>query len=96
VALTLGPYDYWIAGRRARAAAGLWNVLPPDDQSAAERQARLLWDVPLLRPEIPALLRTADGAHLLAQAMGNDPQNVREINRWLSDELRTWQRAAQP
>ena len=88
MALVLGPYDYWIAGRRARAGAALWNDLSPDDQRAVENQARLLWETPGLRTNLLTLLRVKNGPYVLTRAMGNDSQKIRTLNRWISQAER--------
>jgi len=95
-ALTLGPFDYWIAGRRARACAALWNVLGASDRDACGSQARLLWDNPILRPQIVRLLQTREGAQFLLRAIDNDPQQIRDINRFLSGARRNQESAALP
>ncbi len=84
LALTLGPYDYWIAGRRAGDAAVLWNFLSVDDRRQAERQARLLWDEPVLRRGAVAFVLTQGGAALMARALANEPAEIRALNRRVS------------
>ena len=81
LALILGPYDYWVAGRRARLAATLWNELSPDDQKASLAQAALLWEIKSLRGEIPGLIQTPGGVALLTRAL--TPEDVRALNRWM-------------
>jgi hypothetical protein len=96
LALTLGPFDYWIAGRRAQACGALWNILSSGDQDACEKQARLLWDAPELRPQIVSLVQTRGGSQLLARAIGNDSQQIRDINRFLSAARREQESGTAP
>jgi tetratricopeptide (TPR) repeat protein len=96
LALTLGPFDYWVAGRRARACAALWNVLGAIDRDACENQARLLWDASDLRPQLIPLVQTQEGVQLLTRAVDNDPQQVRDINRFLSGVRREQESAVSP
>jgi cytochrome c-type biogenesis protein CcmH/NrfG len=90
-ALLLSPFDYWIAGRRARVAAMLFGDLDHDTRSSALRQAELLWDTPSLRTQIPMLLRTPGGGDLISQALGDDPRDLRALNRWLAADRRRQQ-----
>jgi tetratricopeptide (TPR) repeat protein len=93
LALTLGPYDYWIAERRARLAATLFDELQPEDQRAAETQARLLWETDSLRPAIPTLVQSQQGARLMTRALQDEPDQVRLLNRWLATLRRSQQQA---
>ncbi len=93
-ALLLSPFDYWIAGRRARVSAALFDDLDSDTRASAERQAELLWETPALRHEISAFLRAPGGGRLMAAAVGSDRQTVRALNRWLADEHRKEEGAA--
>jgi hypothetical protein len=96
LALILGPFDYWVAGRRARACAILWSTLNASDRLACENQTRLLWEVPALRPQILPLVQTQSGGQLFIRAIDNDPQNIRDINRFLSNARREQESAVSP
>lgn len=88
LALSLGSYDYWLAGRRAGDAVILWDALDPADKSAALNQLRLLWDEPLLRSEIMPLLTLQGGPALMTRALAGSPDDVRALNRWISESRR--------
>jgi hypothetical protein len=85
-ALLLAPRDFWVAGARARAAAKLWSVLDSDTRAMALTQTQLLWNEPLLRPELRKLLSASDGAALVTRAFDQD--DIRTINRWVAREQR--------
>jgi len=86
--LLLGPYEYFLLAKRAREAASLWKLLPPDSENAALAQARHLWTESLLNGEIPPLLRINGGPELVARAFHDDPDDLRALNRWLAAERR--------
>jgi hypothetical protein len=86
--LLLGPYEYYVMAKRARAAAQLWDVLPSDGSSAALDQARRLWTESALNHEIPALLIVKGGPELITRAFHDDPEDLRALNRWLAAERR--------
>ena len=88
LALSLAPHDYWLAGRRARDAAGLWDVLPESAQRQALDEARLLWEEPALRKQIAPLLAAKGGPALMTRALADNPEDIRALNRWLSAETR--------
>lgn len=88
---TLAPYDYWIAGDRAQRAAKLWPRLNSYDRASALRQVILLWEEPLLRPQIADLLQTPEGLALLTRAFAGRPDELRELNRWVGAQLRRYQ-----
>jgi hypothetical protein len=83
-AMTLGPYDYWLAAARAEDAAAWWDVLDDDTRAAALRQTRLLWSEPGLRPGLLRLLSTRRGAALVQRTFAADPDDLRALNRWVS------------
>jgi hypothetical protein len=83
-ALTLAPYDYWVAEKRARLAAQLWVSLDPDSQDAAIRQVRLMWSEPQLRPQLVDLAVSREGAALTDRAFAGDRDDLVAINRLLS------------
>jgi hypothetical protein len=83
-ALELGPYDFFLAGRRARDGARLWDAMPQDGQSLVLRQARLLWTETQLRDQLIPLLDTPGGAVLMTRALDNDPSQIRDLNRWVA------------
>jgi hypothetical protein len=86
--LLLGPYEYYVMAKRARAAAQLWDVLPSDGSSAALEQARRLWTESALNQEIPSLLTIRGGPELITRAFHDDPEDLRALNRWLATERR--------
>ncbi len=88
MALYLGPYDFWLAGRRARTAAALWNTLSEEGRQAALRQVSLLWSEPLLNQEIRPVLTTRAGVELMTHALWNEPEQLRALNRWIASQRR--------
>ena len=84
IALELARYDYFLAGRRARDGAVLWDAIAPDDRSLVLRQAQLLWTEPQLHSEILPLLSAPSGAALMTRALSDDPQQIRKLNRWVA------------
>ena len=88
LALRSGPYDYWIAARRAEAGSSLFDSLGTDDKNSVMAQTRLLWESDSMRPQIPALAETPQGARLLTSAFAGDPEKIRAINRWLAEYQR--------
>ena len=82
-ALVLAPFDYWLAGRRAHDAAGLWDALGHDARDQAVIQARLLWDEPLLRSEVAPFVKDPAGAALMSRALKDEPEEIRRLNRWM-------------
>jgi hypothetical protein len=90
VSFELARYDYWIAGARAERAALLWSDLNFDDRDSAVRQVRLLWEEPILRPQLYGLLTTPQGISLLNRAFVGRRDEVVALNRWVSEQLRRW------
>jgi len=82
LALELSRYDYWLAGRKARAGAMLWNSLGPEARAQVLDQARLLWITEELRPQIRDLLNVKGGPALMTAAVA-DPEQIRAINRYV-------------
>jgi hypothetical protein len=83
-ALELAPYDYFLAGRRARDGAMLWDVVSEDGRALLVRQAGLLWTEKQLRDQIIPLLDTPGGAALMTRALGDNPDQIRALNRWVA------------
>ena len=83
VGLELSPFDYWLVGRKARAAAVLWSDLDSDARQQATAQAAMLWTEEDLRPQIVPLVSVKGGAALLTRAI-TDPDQIRAINRYIS------------
>jgi hypothetical protein len=90
-AFTLGPYDFFLAERRARLASRLWVYLSADTKRDTLRQVRLLWSEVGLRDAMVSLLSTSDGEKLFTRAYENDFDTVRTINRWASARRRQMQ-----
>ena len=86
--LLLGRYEYFVAGKRARVAAAVWDQLSPGAREAMILQTRLLWPDIVLRRDIASLLSTPGGSDLMNRAFRNDPEQVRALNRWLAQERR--------
>jgi hypothetical protein len=84
----LGPYEYFVAGKRSRTAAILWNDLPAKPREIALRQTKLLWSETLLHSEIGPLLSVQGGSALMTLAFKDDPEEMRALNRWLATERR--------
>ena len=84
----LGPYEYFVALKRARQAAVLWDDLAIDAREAALEQTRLLWTEESLNDGILRLLDTQGGSELLARAFIDEPEELRTINRWVTAERR--------
>ena len=87
-ALVLAPHEYWLIGMRAKQAAFLWPYLDADTQALALEQARMLWEEPLLRGQLPLLLSTPEGGRLVTRAFAGQSDELREMNRWLSAQAR--------
>ncbi len=87
-ALVLAPYDYWLAGLRARDAAMQWDQLDSDTRAMALRQVQLLWDDQHLRIYLFPLLSSKEGIALVTRAFSGRPDDMRALNRWLSLEQR--------
>ena len=83
-ALEMAPYDYFLAGRRARDGALLWDVIPDDGRPLLLRQTRLLWTEAFLHDELLPLVQTPGGAPLMTRALGEDPVTIRALNRWVA------------
>jgi hypothetical protein len=86
--LLLGPKEYFLLGKRAQAAAQLWDVLPSDASESALAQARSLWTISALNQEIPYLLAVKGGPELMTRAFHDAPEDLRAMNRWLAAEAR--------
>lgn len=86
--ITLGPFEYYLTGRRTRAGGALWNNLSPDGQEASLRQARLLWTTPQLSPDLMATLNSFYGSAMITRAFQNDPEELRALNRWAASVRR--------
>jgi hypothetical protein len=86
--LLLAPYDYFLAGRRGREGALLWDVLPVDDRRSVLQQARLIWSEPILYGEIEPLLMVSGGADLLARAFEDEPQELQALSLWIAENSR--------
>jgi hypothetical protein len=88
LAVILAPRDYWLVAFRTRDAAQLWPDLDAETRSMALGQARLLWQEPVLRPHLRKVVGTS-GAKLVNRAFEGEPDTIRRINRWLSQQSRS-------
>ena len=79
--LSLARCDYWIIGEQVVDAARLWPALDGEAREEAAAKARLLWEVPMLRPRLTGVLNTPGGAELLTSAL--DDGERRALNRWV-------------
>lgn len=84
VALSLAPYDYTVAGRRARDVVRQWGALDTVAKQDGIRQLRLLWEEPFLHAELEPLFHLKRAPELMAQALKYEPEEIRALNRWLS------------
>jgi hypothetical protein len=84
ISLEIAPYDFFLAGRRARDGALVWDVLAADARPALLRVAAQLWNEASLHGEIVPLLNTPGGAALMTRALADDPNQIRELNRWVT------------
>jgi len=87
-AFTVAPYDYFLAGVRARLGVLLWPDLNEQTRDEVLRQARVLWEEPSLRDELLPLLATSEGARLMTRAYDRSPETIRDINRWVEARRR--------
>ena len=86
--LLLGRYEYFVAAKRARLAAALWDQLSTEARAAMLPQTRLLWTEIVLRQDMVSLLNTPTGVALVNRAFRDDPEQMRALNRWLAEEGR--------
>jgi hypothetical protein len=86
--LVLAPYDFWLAGRRSRLGAFLWDSLDKDTQAMARRQVIRMWEEPALRNQLKPLFGTDAGRALLKTSFAGEPDELRALNRWVSEEAR--------
>ncbi len=89
-ALLLAPNDFWVAGMRSQGAAMLWEKLDADTRTLALAQVRLLWDEPLLRPQLYKLLGVPGGPALVSVAFAARRSDLIELNRWASAQARAF------
>jgi hypothetical protein len=82
------PYEYWIAGRKVSAGATLWNDVSEEARAAILAEGRRLWTEPTLHEQLWPVLTTDGGPELLTRAFADDPDSLRELNRWVA--LRRW------
>jgi len=82
--LTLSPNDYYLVDRQLRDAGALWDVLPDDSRQVAINAAPNLWTIPELRESIRPVLRTKGGPELMSKAFRFEPEQLRELNRWVA------------
>jgi hypothetical protein len=82
------PFEYWIAGRKVSAGAMLWDDVSEEARGALLTLGKRLWTEPALRDQLWAVLATGGGPELLTRAFADDPEALRELNRWVA--LRRW------
>jgi hypothetical protein len=71
VALTMAPRDFYLSGRRVRAAALLWPRLDPETRRAAQRAAVLLSAEPQLKPQYDAVMASPQGPLIQSMIVQN-------------------------
>jgi hypothetical protein len=81
-AIVVGPFDWFLARRRAILAAYLWPSLDPFTRAVAARRVRLMWGIPDLHRELWQIMHTSHGPLLVAAALDGYPDDVRRFNRW--------------
>ena len=84
ISLTLSPNDYYLVDRQVRDAGELWDVLPEDVRQVAINAAPNLWSIPDLRESIRPVLRTKGGPELMSRAFRFEPEQLRQLNRWVA------------
>jgi hypothetical protein len=82
-ALYIGPFDWFVAGRRAVLASYLWPNLSRDSRKTSARRMKLLWANPSLRNIIWDVYNTKNGGEMLTAAFVGDRDTLATINRWL-------------
>jgi hypothetical protein len=82
----LGPYEYYVAEKRARQAALLWDALPTDSRELALRQVRVLWTEESLNEGLLRVMAAPGGSELAARAFVEQPEELRAINRLIATE----------
>ena len=86
--LRLFPHEYWLAGRKVSVGAALWPELSEEARAALLVEAKRLWTEPTLRTQLWPVLAGEGGSELLTRAFADDPEGLREMNRWVA--LRRW------
>ena len=84
ISLTLAPADYYLVDRQVLDAGELWDVLPDDAKQVAINAAPVLWTKEELHSQIRPVLRTRGGPELMSKAFRFDPEQLRQMNRWLT------------
>ncbi len=87
-ALILAPYDFWVVKGRVQMAAPLWSEMDPDARARALEQVRLLWEEPLLRPQLRWVLSAPGGVGIVNRAFADRRDEMVEMNRWLAADRR--------
>lgn len=88
-ALLLAPYDYWLALPLAQDAAKLWPELDGAARGRAVAQARMLWSDLQMRRQFQFFASSPEGVQLAWRTFAYQPDELREINRWLVLRRRT-------
>lgn len=78
----LAPFEFWLAAPFSRTAAPLFDTLPANVRRHAEFTAASLWFEVDLNNDLRALLRIMGGPELMTHALSNQPEQIRELNRW--------------
>ncbi len=88
-AFYVGPFDWYVARRRAVLAAYLWPSLDSDTKDAAARRLRLMWETniigyPIMRPILWDVAKIPYGRVVIDRAFAHDRASLHTINLWLS------------
>jgi hypothetical protein len=87
-AFYVGPFDWYVARRRAVLAAYLWPSLDDDTKDAAARRLRLMWEsniagYPLMRPILYDVAQVPFGRVMIDKAFAHDRWTLHAIDVWL-------------
>jgi hypothetical protein len=87
-AFFVGPFDWYVARRRAVLAAYLWPSLDGDTKDAAARRLRLMWETditgyPRMRPILYDVARMPFGRVNIDKAFADDRPTLHVIDNWL-------------
>ncbi|MDO8288388.1 MAG: hypothetical protein Q7T44_04140 [Parvibaculum sp.] len=86
----LGPYEVSNVIRRLEVMAPIWTELPDDLQAVTRRDARMLWEFPVLRRYLVSiyLAQNFQGRTMIRTLAFSDSREVRRFDRYLVERLR--------